>query len=204
MKLRTVLLISLLLLIGLVTHAAITAKEILSQTLSAMNDTPALTAGYDIAGEDGNAGGTITISGKRFFIEGDGIRIWYDGHTQWSYTERTGEVNVTEPTDEELAEINPLYILNSDADAYALKLKKREKTRYIIELTDRSEDLSISKATVTVSAQDMLPSSAKIEMASGEVFTLTLKNIKKLKSIDSAVFRFNPKDYPGVEVIDLR
>ncbi len=201
---RIALFIAALISAAALLSAAVTAGSVLDKTLSALDDSPAIEAMYGIASSGESSHGVIVISGDKFLIRGDGATIWFDGTTQWSYTERTGEVNVTEPTAEEIAEVNPLAILRSEPDVYRLKLKKQGKSGYVIELTDQSGDLSISKATVTISADDFLPANAIVETASGDKFSLVLKNIKKLKTVDPQLFRFNPKDYPGVEVIDLR
>ncbi|MDE5607662.1 MAG: hypothetical protein K2I64_01865 [Muribaculaceae bacterium] len=184
--------------------AAETAKSIISKALAVLNDVSGIEAQYGIASAEGSSKGDIILSGNQFFINGGGIVIWYDGKTQWSYTEHTGEVNITEPTEEELAEINPLAILNSDPDIYSLKLKKHNKSRYDVELKDKSGDLSIAKAVVTISADDWIPTGAVVETSSGEKYALLLKNVKKLKNISPDTFRFNPKTYPDVDVIDLR
>lgn len=185
-------------------EAAETARDVLARTLEAIESAPALEVDFTVTTDDGSGKGVLLMSGRRFAIKADGMATWYDGKTQWSYSESTGEVNVTEPTDEELAEINPLLLLNSDADTYDLKLKKKSKTEYILNLADRTDERSIARASITISADTRLPAAAEVEMAGGEKAKLKFVKIKKLNSSRPADFRFNPKDYPGVEVIDLR
>ncbi|MBD5213464.1 MAG: hypothetical protein HDS75_01400 [Bacteroidales bacterium] len=196
--------IAIILSFGLTLSSAETPKSILDKTLSALNAATGYEARFAIVGDEGGSKGEITISGDKFIIKSEGIQIWYDGRTQWSYTEHTGEVNITEPTEEELAEVNPLVILNSDPDVYRLKLRKKDNDSYTIQLTDKTGDLAIAKALITIKSADWLPYSANIETASGDKFAVVLNNIKKLKNISPDVFKFNPKNFPGVEVIDLR
>lgn len=201
---KRVFLILTLLASALTGFSAETARSVLDKTLATLNSSPALTADFTISGTDGSSKGVLTLAGEKFTIKGDEMAIWFDGKTQWSYSASTGEVNVTEPTDDELAEINPLVLLNADPEAYALKLKKKGQTAFLLELTDRTDDRSIARAVITIAADTWLPTGAEVEMAGGEKASLAFKNIKKLNSVPAASFRFNPKDYPGVEVIDLR
>lgn len=186
-------------------YAAETVETVLTKALEALNNAPAIKGEYVLTGADGSNGGVIILSGNKFTIKGDGIATWYDGKTMWAYSESTGEVNITEPTDDELAEINPLVILNSDPDAYTVRLKKKSKTDFVLELTDQTDGgMSISHAIITLSACTYLPINATVRTSSGERCNLEFKNLKKLNSVETSAFTFNPKEYPGVDVIDLR
>lgn len=188
-------------------RGAESARDILNKTLTALDATPAIEAEYAVTSSDGSIiNGIIILSGNKFTIKADGMATWYDGKTQWTYSESTAEVNITEPTDDEIAELNPLVILRSDSDVYNLKLKKRTKEgNYQLELIDRTDgDMNIARAVIVLNPSTYLPISASVEVSSGERYKLIFKNLKKLNSISENTFRFNPKDYKGVEIIDLR
>ena len=46
--------------------------------------------------------GTIVLSANRFYLESSELKVWFDGKTQWAYMKENNEVNITEPTTEEL------------------------------------------------------------------------------------------------------
>lgn len=181
-----------------------TAAEVLDRVLKTLDDAQGWSADFTITADDGSSSGELLLSGDRFAIKGEGASIWYDGKTQWSYSEATSEVNITEPTADELAEVNPLVILKSDPDTYQLKIKKKNKSTILLQLTDKTDAMSISRASVMIDPSTYLPQAAEVETSSGERMTLVLKNLKKLKSAAAALFRFNPATLPGVEIIDLR
>lgn len=62
------------------------------------------------------------LEGDKFTFRGDGVTTWFDGHTQWSYLSSADEVNVSEPTPEELQSINPYALLSLYEQGYKLKL----------------------------------------------------------------------------------
>jgi len=45
-------------------------------------------------------------------MEMDEMQAWFDGKTQWAYMAQNNEVSITEPTEKELAETNPMAILS--------------------------------------------------------------------------------------------
>ena len=57
--------------------------------------------------------GTIQMKGDKFTLVTPEALTWFNGTTQWTYVERNDEVNVTNPTGEELQFTNPALLLNS-------------------------------------------------------------------------------------------
>ena len=60
----------------------------------------------------GTGNGTLLLKGNQFYLNSGGIQSWFDGKTQWSYLESSEEVNVSNPTPEELQTINPYALLS--------------------------------------------------------------------------------------------
>ncbi|KAA6307927.1 hypothetical protein EZS27_040399, partial [termite gut metagenome] len=56
--------------------------------------------------------GSIRLKEEKLLLKTDDAVIWFDGKTQWSYWAETEEVNVTNPTTEELQSINPYVLLS--------------------------------------------------------------------------------------------
>ena len=55
---------------------------------------------------------------------------------------------------------------------------------------------------ITVNQKTSVPSQIRMRQKSGWT-TIDIRNFQK-KNLSDAVFRFNSKDYPNAEVIDLR
>ena len=59
------------------------------------------------------------MRGNKFVLETDEMKTWYNGECQWSLIFDMEEVNLSEPTQEELTEINPYELLNLYKKGYS-------------------------------------------------------------------------------------
>ena len=107
MNLRSVLLISALTAISAVAQ---TAKSVLDKTATQLSR-GCVTAHFTARGAMGNSNGNITVQGKKFVLTSPQARIWFDGKTEWSLAQGSGEVNVTNPSAAEIAGINPINFI---------------------------------------------------------------------------------------------
>ena len=78
------------------------------------------------------------MSGNKFTIKSPEMEIWFDGKNQWAYSPNTDEVNLTEPTAEELSQINPLSVINRFANNFNASLLPSAKGVKNIRLSAKS------------------------------------------------------------------
>ena len=71
---------------------------------------------------EGVENGTIQLKGEKFVLKTSDIITWFDGKTQWSYMTKNDEVNVSNPTQEELQQINPYTFLYMYQKGFSYKL----------------------------------------------------------------------------------
>ena len=93
--------------LSLITSSAQTAKEVLDKTAATVSAKQGAQASFTINGQSMNASGTIAIKGKKFHATTAQATIWFDGKTQWTYMKNNDEVNISNPTESQLAAINP-------------------------------------------------------------------------------------------------
>lgn len=193
------------LLAGVNCLAAETAQSVLNHVVDRMGKQP-VEAHFDISASGVNQKGSIILSGNKFVILTDELSTWYDGKTQWTLAHNIKEVNITNPTKEELAEINPLYILSALSSNFDCTLADGNNTAKLYELylTSRKKDSGISSARVFVNAATWFPSRIIIDTTTGQQFTIVINTIKNINKPDNALFKFNKNDHPGVEIIDMR
>lgn len=153
----------------------------------------------------GTMEGTLALKDEMFVLDCAGIKSWFDGKTLWSYVEDSGEVNVSTPTPEEVQAINPYTMLGMYRNGFDYKYtgtkNRNGRTCKEVVLTPETEQ-DIKSITVGVNAS-MEPAYIDIENRNGEKQSIEIKKYT-VRKIEDGFFRFNPKDYPGVEVIDLR
>ena len=183
---------------------AITANEILSNASEKYQKDECISSQVTLSGVGNSSEGEIKIYGDKFFLSTTQLSIWYDGRTQWTYSTETNEVNITEPTVEELQQVNPFAIINSFRNQYNATLLKSANSIYRIQLTPlKSGNTSISKAVITLNASTLYPTEIALTI-DNNIITIKTKNIKAIKSVSHQTFVFDNKKYPNAEIIDLR
>lgn len=152
--------------------------------------------------------GTAKMKGDKFRINMNEVATWFDGKTQWVYIKETNEVNVTEPTGEELQGVNPSSIFSIYQKGYELKYnwEKNMKGTTVqqIEMIPQSKDSNFSKILVQVNKTTKLFSQIIASDKNGYTHILSVTQIKTGVNIPDSDFTFNASEYPQAEIIDLR
>ena len=178
-----------------------TAKNVLDKAAANITVKSGVQADFKMTGSMGNTSGTITIKGKKFHATTPQAIIWFDGKTQWTYMKNNDEVNVTTPTESQLQAINPYNFINLYKNGYDYTLNKSGKD-YVVHLTASSEDKKIRELFITINKSSYQPS--QVKLLQGTKWTIfDISNLKK-QNISDSQFRFNAKDFPQAEIIDLR
>ena len=186
---------------SLFTANAQSAKSVLDKAAASVTVASGVKANFRMNTTTGNTSGTIAIKGKKFYATTPQAKIWFDGKTQWTYLKNNDEVNVSNPTEAQLQAINPYNFINLYKNGYTYTMNTAG-TNYVIHLTSNSADRKIKELFITVNKKSYKP--MQVKMLQGKKWTtFDITSIKKEKIADSQ-FRFNSKDFPKAEIIDLR
>ena len=177
-----------------------TAQQVLDKTASVVSNKSGASASFTIKGSNLSTSGTIAIKGKKFQATTPQATIWFDGKTQWTYMKKNDEVNVANPTDAELAAINPYNFIYMYKNGYDYAMTKKGQN-YEIHLTTKQKK-SVSEMYIIINQKTYTPSQIRLKQQKAWT-TIDIKNFKKV-SLSDGTFRFNAKDFPTAEVIDLR
>lgn len=177
------------------------AREVLDRTTQALTRAGGVRATFG-----GTSDGTLLLKGDKFYLDSGGVQSWFDGKTQWSYLENSEEVNISNPTPEELQSINPYALLSLYKQGYNYRyegLKSRNgKQGYEVVLTpEKPQDIASITLFVSKAYQ---PLYIKVEQSNHSVNEIIVTSYQTGQSLDDATFRFDKKKYPKAEVIDLR
>lgn len=157
--------------------------------------------GLDLKGE-------VTVKGDKFRLKMGGQEIFNDAKTMSTYVKETNEVNVQEYDPAELGDLNPTQIFTAYKKNYKSKFLKESKeggqTYETIELAPTSSYAKIAKVQLKVNKQDKSIKSWRILMSNGQQVTYTITSFQPDVAVADSYFAFNAKQYPGVEVVDLR
>jgi outer membrane lipoprotein-sorting protein len=188
------------LLLSALPLSAQTAKEVLDKTASVISAKQGAQASFTISGDNMNTSGTIAIKGHKFHTTTPQAIIWFDGKTQWTYMKKNDEVNVANPSESELASINPYNFIYMYKNGYSYTMEKKNGS-FIVHLTTTNKK-NIQEMYISIHQKTYIPSQIRLRQQKGWL-TINISNFKTT-SISDGIFRFNSKDYPTAEVIDLR
>lgn len=199
MKLRSLLLLGAFTALS---SFAQTAKSVLDKTASQLSR-GCVTAHFNARGAMGNSNGSITVQGKKFVLTSTQARIWFDGKTEWSLANGSGEVNVTNPSAAEIAGINPINFIYLYKQGYNATLAEKGGN-YEVHLKSNNARASIKEAYITINKSTHQPQSVRVRTNASSWTTINISSLQNVGKKNDAFFRFNAKDFPKVEVVDLR
>ena len=156
----------------------------------------------------GTKSGIINMEGSKYRISVPGQEIYSDGTNIWTYDKSANEVQITQ-FDPSTNSITPQKMFTNFYDKdflYKLngEVKKGNKTLEEIELTPVDKTKSFFKVLVDIDKSAKSIVSSEVFQKTGDRYLYTITSMKTNTSIPDGLFVFNSKDYPKVEVIDLR
>ncbi len=200
MKRLSLIILSILLAAGIYAQNAVQARKILDKTASIVGRKGGASANFSMSGKAGNVSGTISIKGVKFNAQTPQAIVWYDGKTLWTYMKKSQEVNVSTPTKASQLSMNPYTFINIYKSGYKLGMKN-VTGGWQIHLTATNNARTIREMYITI-GKNYYPKTIKMRQSNGWT-TINVSNFKA-KNLGDATFRFNAKDFPQAEVIDLR
>ncbi len=196
-----VLVLLLTLSLTLSAQNASEAKKVLDKTAAVVNHKGGASAHFTISGgKTGSASGNISIKGNKFYASTGNARVWYNGKTQWTYLQSTGEVNVSTPNESQKIQMNPYSFLSLYKSGYRLSMTK-QGTSYQVRLKAIHPARSIQEMYITVTA-NYQPKQIKVKQGKSWM-TINISNFQT-RNLSDALFQFNSKEFPNAEIIDLR
>lgn len=151
--------------------------------------------------------GKITVKGDKFKLLVDDQEIINNGTTVWTYLPSAEEVNI-DNVDPDTDEMNPskFYIMYKKGYKY-LYLEDQMDGGVLCEVVDlvpEKKDAQYFKIRMNIAKQDKSIQSWTMFDKSGNRYKYSISKFVPNVKVDDSFFTFDPKKYPGVEVIDLR
>ena len=143
--------------------------------------------------------GDITLKGNRFRLTLAGNETKFDGKTQWVYMSEYNEVSITEPTADELRELNPLVMIEHYVATDRIAMGEDGEINFYPQMPKESEYFKVELHMNKLN----LPTRLIVHQSNGNKITIYFEQLKKA-SIDNSYFVFDIAKYPNVEVNDLR
>ena len=178
------------------------AKRILDKAAATVSNPGGVQAHFQmISKQFGTTDGDIAVKGSKFHATTSGAIIWFDGKTQWTYMKGNDEVNISTPTEAQLQAINPYNFINLYKKGYNATINSSGSS-HVVHLTASTAERKIKELFITVDKKSYRPT--QVKLLQGKKWTIfDITGLKKQPAADSQ-FRFNAKEFPHAEVIDLR
>lgn len=158
--------------------------------------------------ENYSQSGQIWIRGNQFKINTQDATIWFNGSSLWTLLKGTNEVNISTPDEEELAEISPISIINTYKSGFKITSKgsSREQGEPLttIELTPTNKQSHLTRYLIKINTQSNQIKNIVISAQNGNNTYISLQKYQPIPQTSTNIFTFNPKEYPHIEIIDLR
>ena len=152
----------------------------------------------------GNKTGTVFMKGTKYRIKVAGQDIFSDGSNVWTVDAAAKEITLTK-LDGSNNTITPQKLFTNFYDKdFLYKLNSDAKGIQEIELTPIDKSKLFHKVVVFINKAAKTITATKIFEKAGNRYTYTVSGMNTNANIADATFIFNQKNYPGMELVDLR
>ena len=152
----------------------------------------------------GNKTGNVTMKGTKYRVSITGQEIFCDGSNVWTLDKAAKEVTLSK-LDPSNNTITPQKLFTNFYDKdFLYKLNGEVKGVQEIELTPTDKSKPFFKVLVYVNKGSQTISSTKVFENTGNRYTYTVSGMNTAGVVADALFLYDAKKYPGVELVDLR
>lgn len=151
--------------------------------------------------------GKITVKGDKFRMVLPEQEVINNGATIWTYLPEAKEVNIDnyDPNSEDVnpSKIHEVYKKNFKY----LYLQDRVESGVMceeIDLVPEKKETQYFKIKMLINKKEKTIQSFTLFDKGGNRYKYTISKFTPNAKIDDGLFSFDPKKYPGVEIIDLR
>ena len=149
--------------------------------------------------------GSIIMAKDQYKLELPDNITWYNGSASWNYLKAEKEVTITKPDKKDNSFLSrPSAIFSLYKKGYKTRFIEENSNSIIVDLypEDIKSDLVRIRLAIGKSGNDLLE--AEYKKKDGIVVYLIVNEYDLKTKPDPAIFTFNPQNYKGVEIIDMR
>lgn len=189
------------------------AKAILEATSKKVNSLKSVKANFALSLAAGNGKvkdtkkGTFYMKGQKYHVTLGGQEIICDTKTVWTYNKETNEVQVSTYNPNEQT-ISPAKLFTNFYDKeykykYTGTRKINGKDCDVVELTPTGSGKQFSKIELAVDKTSTIVG-GNVWEKNGNQYKYDISGFTPNAPVTDAMFTFDAKKHPGVEVVDLR
>jgi hypothetical protein len=149
--------------------------------------------------------GSIIIAKDQYKLELPDNITWFNGSASWNYLKAEKEVTITKPDKKDDSFLSrPSVIFSLYKKGYKTRFIEENSNSMVVDLypEDIKSDLVRIRLAIGKSGSDLV--GAEYKMKDGMTMYLVVNEYNLKTKPDPAIFTFNPSNYKGVEIIDMR
>lgn len=160
---------------------------------------------YDAKGiETGQTDGRMLIEGERFRLEyGNIIAVFSAGVLRYHDSEQE-TLTISQPTEEELIQINPLHFVRSNGKGFTSKMLPSIKDGEVVSFTPQKRSNGLKQVEITFRRANGVPSRVAIIGEDGGKLIVRILSLERTSTLQPNTFSLEAKQFSGSEVVDLR
>lgn len=149
--------------------------------------------------------GSVIISKDQYTLELPDNIIWFNGNTSWSYLPAEKEVTITTPDKKDDSFQNrPSVVFTMYKKGYKSRLIEENSGSYVVDLYPEDIKTEIMRLRLTIGKAHMDLKSLEYKNKEGMIYTLIVKEYSLSLKPETGTFIFQPGNYKGVDIIDMR
>lgn len=155
-------------------------------------------------GYESSISGNILLKGKMFSFTTDVMECGYDGETLWSYIKSNEEINLTNPDEEEIINMNPYLLFKNYNKRFSCSYEGKKGTSETLLLTPKNSNDNIKSVKVSINSKMFFPTRIEIINKDKSQIIISISDYNSQINIKGDEFALDEKRYKGIEIIDLR
>ncbi len=187
------------------------AKAILDKSAAKFKAYPAVEVDFNLSMENKAENisekhkGKAYMKGNMYKVEVMDVISYYDGKNIYTYMPDVKEVNIKSPDAEQEELLNPVTLFDIHNKEFNQQLVNTANGVAHIELTPIDKKKNINKIGILIDPNTSMIQKVTLFGKDGNNIIVVINSIKQPSTIPSdSFFRFDTKQFPDVEVIDLR
>ena len=150
-------------------------------------------------------GGSVIISRDKYKLELPDNIIWFNGVTSWSYLPEEKEVTITKAERKDNSFQNkPSLIFSMYKKGYKTRLISDKSNSYVIDLYPEDLKGELERIRLTIGKSQLDLKILEYRKKDGTIITLNVREYNLTVQPEPENFVFDPENFKGVEVIDMR
>ncbi len=147
--------------------------------------------------------GSIYLDGEQFRLEYKPIIAVYSQKLLTYHNSEDESLTISQPSQEELIQINPFYFLLSGAKGFRLIKQKEKQGLLWLYFLAENEEMNLKQLAMAISPKKQVQK-VEIQAVDGTLFRLEVRSQEYIEQKAQSFYQLKRSDYPKSEYIDLR